>query len=139
MGAADYVVKPFSPTELAARIRSALRQRSGIGYLGQPENFVLQDLVINYTERRVTLAGQAVVLTATEYALLFELSTNAGLVLTHGQLLQRVWNQGPSGGAGLVRTVVKRLRQKLDDDAHNPTYIFTEARVGYRMAKPSST
>ena len=139
MGAADYVVKPFSPTELAARIRSALRQRAGIGYLGQPENYVLQDLVINYTERRVALAGQPVVLTATEYSLLFELSTNAGLVLTHGQLLQRVWNQGPSGGAGVVRTVVKRLRQKLDDDAQNPTYIFTEARVGYRMAKPSST
>ena len=137
-GAADYVVKPFSPTELAARIRSVLRQRAGIGYLGQPENYLLEDLVINYTERRVALAGQPVVLTATEYALLFELSTNAGMVLTHGQLLQRVWDQGHSGDAGLVRTVVKRLRQKLGDDAYEPKYIFTEPRVGYRMGKPSS-
>ncbi|MXX23830.1 MAG: response regulator [Caldilineaceae bacterium SB0668_bin_21] len=139
MGVADYVVKPFSPTELAARIRSVLRQRAGTGYLGQPEDYVLEDLVINYAERRVAVAGRPIVLTATEYALLFELSTNAGLVLTHGQLLQRVWDQGHSGEAGLVRTVVKRLRQKLDDDAHDPTYIFTEPRVGYRMAKPPST
>ena len=138
-GAADYVVKPFSPTELAARIRSVLRQRSGIGYLGQPENYVLEDLVINYAERRVAVAGQPVVLTATEYALLFELSTNAGLVVTHEQLLQRVWGPGNSGDAGLVRTVVKRLREKLGDDAYDPKYIFTEPRVGYRMEKPSST
>ena len=138
-GAADYVVKPFSPTELAARIRSVLRQRAGSGYPGQPDNYLLEDLVINYAERRVAVAGQHVVLTATEYALLYELSTNAGLVLTHQQLLQRVWGPGNSGDAGLARTVVKRLRQKLGDDAYEPKYIFTEPRVGYRMEKPSST
>ncbi|MYH60552.1 MAG: response regulator transcription factor, partial [Caldilineaceae bacterium SB0675_bin_29] len=137
-GAADYVVKPFSPTELAARIRAVLRQRSGIGYLGQPENYVLEDLVINYAERRVTVAGRPVVLTATEYALLFELSTNAGLVVTHEQLLQRVWGPGNSGDAGLARTVVQRLRRKLGDDARDPRYIFTEPHVGYRMKKASS-
>jgi len=137
-GAADYVVKPFSPTELAARIRAVLRQRSGIGYLGQPENYVLEDLVINYAERRLVVAGQPVVLTATEYALLFELSTNAGLVVTHEQLLQRVWGPGNSGDAGLARTVVQRLRRKLGDDARDPRYIFTEPHVGYRMKKASS-
>ena len=77
------MVKPFLPTELAARIRAVLRQRSGIGYLGQPEYYVLEDLVINCAECRVALAGQPVVLTATESALLFELSVNAGLVVTH--------------------------------------------------------
>ncbi len=138
-GAADYVVKPFSPTELAARIRAVLRQRSGIGYLGQPENYVLEDLVINYAERRVAVAGRPVVLTATEYALLFELSTNAGLVVTHEQLLQRIWGPGNSGDAGLARTVVQRLRRKLGDEAHDPRYIFTEPHVGYRMKKASST
>ncbi len=137
-GAADYVVKPFSPTELAARIRAVLRQRSGIGYLGQPENYVLEELVINYAERRVAVAGRPVVLTATEYALLFELSTNAGLVVTHEQLLQRVWGPGNSGDAGLARTVVQRLRRKLGDDARDPRYIFTEPHVGYRMKKSSS-
>ena len=134
-GAADYVVKPFSPTELAARIRSVLRQRSGTGYPGQPENYVLEDLVINYAERRVAMAGQPVVLTATEYALLYELSTNAGLVLTHAQLLQRVWGPENSGDAGLVRTLVQRLRRKLGDNARDPKYIFTELQVGYRMPK----
>ncbi len=137
-GAADYMVKPFSPTELAARIRSVLRQRSGIGYLGQPENFVLEDLVINFAERRVAVAGRPVVLTATEYALLFELSANAGLVVTHEQLLQRVWGPGNSGDAGLARTVVQRLRRKLGDDANDPRYIFTEPHVGYRIKKASS-
>ena len=134
-GAADYVVKPFSPTELAARIRSVLRQRSGIGYPGQPEDYLLEDLVINYAERRVAVAGQPVVLTATEYALLYELSTNAGQVLTHSRLMQRVWSRGHSGDTRLVRTVVKRLRQKLGDDANDPRYIFTEPRVGYRMER----
>ena len=135
MGAVDYVVKPFSPTELAARIRAALRRRSGLGQLPQPEAYRLGSLTINYAERRVTMAGRPVVLTATEYALLFELSVNANRVLTHGQLLQRVWGGGSSGDSGLVRTIVKRLRHKLGDDANNPVYIFTEPRVGYRMKK----
>ena len=134
-GAADYVVKPFSPTELAARIKSVLRQRSGIGYPGQPENYLREDLMINYAERRVAVAGQPVALSATEYALLYELSTNAGQVLTHSRLMQRVWNRGSSGDMRLVRTVVKRLRQKLGDDANDPKYIFTEQRVGYRMER----
>ena len=137
-GAADYVVKPFSPTELAARIRAVLRQRSGIGYLGEPEDYALEELVINYAERRVAVAGQPVVLTATEYALLFELSTNAGRVVTHEQLLQRVWGPGNSGDAGLARTVVQRLRRKFGDDARDPKYILTEPHVGYRMNKPPS-
>ena len=134
-GAADYVVKPFSPTELAARIRAVLRQRGGAGYRGQPENYVVEKLTINYAERRVAVAGEPVALTATEYAVLSELASNAALVLTHGQLLHRVWGQGHSGDPRLVRTVVKRLREKLGDDAYEPKYIFTEPRVGYRMKR----
>ena len=134
-GAADYVVKPFSPTELAARIRSVLRLRSGAAYPGQPENYLLEDLVINYVERRVTVAGQPIALTATEYTLLYELSTNASRVSTHTQLLQRVWGPENSGDARLVRVVVNRLRRKLGDDAHDPRYIFTEPHVGYRMQR----
>ena len=135
MGATDYVVKPFSPTELAARIRAALRRRAG-PYGAEPTGpYLLGDLAVNYAERRVTVAGRQVELTATEYALLYELSVNIGRVLTHDQLLQRVWGMERIGEPGLVRNVVKRLRRKLGDDADNPTYIFTEPRVGYRMAK----
>ena len=135
MGAVDYVAKPFSPTELAARIRAALRRRAGGFLFMQSGAYELGDLVINYAERKVSVAGRKVTLTATEYALLFELAANAGLIMTHDQLLQRVWNEKHSGDAGLVRTVVKRLRQKLGDDAHNPKYIVTEPRVGYRMER----
>ena len=135
MGAADYVMKPFAPTELAARIRAALRRHAGGILFMQSEAYQLGDLAINYAERSVSVAGRPVTLTATEYALLFELSSNAGVVMTHGQLLRRVWGEGKSGDAGLVRTIVKRLRHKLGDDAHNPKYIFTEPRVGYRMTK----
>ena len=134
MGAVDYVVKPFSPTELAARIRAALRRRAG-PHLAEPsEPYSLGDLTIDYAGHRVAVAGRPVRLTPTEYALLFELSVHAERVLTHDQLLQRVWGTERTE-PWLVREVVKRLRRKLDDDAGNPAYIFTEPRVGYRMAK----
>ena len=92
-------------------------------------------LTIDYAERGVSVAGRAVQLTATEYELLFELSANAGRVLTHGHLLQRIWRSEHSDNKGTVRSVVKRLRRKLRDDASNPAYIFDEPRVGYRLAK----
>ena len=135
MGAADYVVKPFSPTELAARIRAALRKRASPERPEPTEPYLLGDLSIDYAERRVTLAGRPVQVTATEYELLYRLSAAAGRVLTHDQLLQAVWGPERTGEPGLVRNVVKRLRRKLRDAADNPTYVFTEPRVGYRMAK----
>ena len=134
-GATDYMVKPFSPTELVARVRGALRRRMAAS-TGEPsEPFALGDLVIDYAERRVSVAGRAIHLTPTEYELLFELSVNAGRVLTFDALLDRVWGLGRSGDRGSVRTYVKRLRRKLGEDAGNPKYIFAEPRVGYRMPK----
>ena len=132
MGAVDYVVKPFSPTELAARIRAALRKRAA----SEPsEPYVLGDLTIDYAERRVTLAGRPVQLIAMEYRLIAELSANAGRLLTYEHLLERVWGEKSSGDVRPMRTIVSKLRRKLGDDADNPTYIFTEPRVGYRMPK----
>ena len=132
MGAVDYVVKPFSPTELAARIRAALRKRAA----SEPsEPYVLGDLTIDYAERRVTLAGRPLPLIAMEYRLLAELSANAGRLLTYEHLLERVWGEKSGGDVRPMRTIVSKLRRKLGDDADNPTYIFTEPRVGYRMPK----
>ena len=93
------------------------------------------DLTIDYALRRVTLAGHRVSLTPTEYGILAELSTHAGRMLTHEHLLDRVW--GERGGVSLrpMRTIVNKLRRRLGDDADNPTYIFTEPRVGFRMPK----
>ena len=135
MGASDYVVKPFSPTELAARIRAALRKRSA-PYQAEPsEPYSKGDLQINYIERSVFVAGRPVHLTATEYAVLYELSVHTGRVLTHNHLLHQVWGPGRTGEPWLVRDVIKRLRRKLSDDADNPVFIYTEPRVGYRMVK----
>ena len=134
MGATDYMVKPFSPTELAARIRAALRKQAA--ELVEPtEPYRLGDLAIDYAERRVTVAGRPLQLTALEYRLLAELSVNAGRILTYEQLLQRVWGPGHGGDLRPMRTVVTNLRRNLGDAAANPTYIFTEPRIGYRMPK----
>ena len=130
MGAVDYMVKPFSPTELAARIKAALRKRSE-----PPAPYAQGNLAIDYAARTVTVAGRLVELTATEYRLLVEFSVNSGIALTHDQLLQRVWGLRGSGDARPLRSAVKTLRRKLDDDARSPKFIFTVPRVGYRMAK----
>ena len=134
MGAADYLVKPFSPTELAARIRAALRKQLE-PFPGEPStSYSVGELIIDYAGRRVTLNGEHVDLTATEYALLYELAVHAPRVQSHNVLLQRVWGPERVGESYLLRDVVKRLRRKLGDAVGNPTYIVTEPRVGYRMA-----
>ncbi len=134
-GAADYLVKPFSPTELVARIQAALRKRVAPDLHSQREPYRLRNLTIDYAEQVVTLNDHPVQLTATEYRLLYELSVNAGRVMSHDQLLRRVWGMEVLGDARLVRSFVKKLRRKLGDDARNPTYIITVSRVGYRMAR----
>ncbi|MDE2695321.1 MAG: response regulator [Chloroflexota bacterium] len=132
MGAVDYVAKPFSPTELAARIKAALRRRV---VDEPPEPYVLGDLTIDYPERRVTLSGRPVQLTATEYALLAELAANGGRVLTYQHLLERVWGEKGDGDVRPMRTIVSKLRRKLGENADHPRYIFTEPRVGFRMPR----
>ena len=129
-GAADYIVKPFSPTELAARVGAALRRVS------RPEPFELGALAIHHEERRVTVAGRKVELTATEYELLRVLSLDAGRVVTYEALLRKVWSGREAGDLDLVRNFVKKLRAKLGEDAANPIWIFNVRGVGYRMPKP---
>ena len=129
-GAADYVVKPFSPTELTARVGAALRKRA------EPEPFVRGDLVIDYERRRVSVAGRAVRLTATEFELLRLLSLNAGRIMTSESLLRQVWGERNGEDTDPLRSFVRKLRGKLGDSASNPVYIFNERGVGYRMARP---
>ena len=130
-GAADYVVKPFSPTELTARIRAAMRAHS------RSDSFVLRELTIDYERRRVTVAGKAVELTPTEYEVLRVLSVNSGRVLTYHSLLRRAWRRSPGRvDPRLVQAVIKRLRRKLREDASRPVYILNERGVGYYMPGP---
>ena len=129
-GAADYIVKPFSATELVARIGVALRGRA------EPAPFILGDLAIHYDERRVTLADRPVELTATEFDLLRALSINAGRVSTYDALLRQVWDGREFAGPEVVRAFIKKLRRKLRDDPKDPAYIFNHRGVGYRMPRP---
>ena len=128
-GAADYIAKPFSPTELVARVRAALRRHV------EPGPFRLGKLAIDYTDRRVTVGGEAVDLTATEYELLRVLSLDAGRVVTFDTLLRRVWAKRENADVNLVRIFVRTLRRKLGDSAASPSYIFSQRGVGYRMAR----
>ena len=137
MGADDYIAKPFSPSELLARIEVSLRRRLMPDQMEGCSPFVLDDLSINFAERRVAVGGTPVSLSATEYKVLYELATHAGLVLTHYQLLQRVWGPEYSGETELVRSFIRNLRRKLGDDARNPRFVFTEPQVGYRMPRPA--
>ena len=133
LGAADYMVKPFSPTELVGRVKAAIRQHAALRRAKEFTSFRLGDLTITHADRRVTVAGRRVSLTVTEYSLLAELAASPGRVVTHRHLLQRVWGPSFTESPGAVRTMVRRLRHKLGDDAQTPRYIFTEPRVGYRL------
>ena len=129
-GAADYVVKPFSASELAARVRAVLRRREGA------EPFVLGALAIDYARRRVSVAGREVALTRTEYELLRALSLDAGRPVTYETLLRQAWGERNGAGIQRVRNFVKKLRAKLGDDAARPAWICNERGVGYRMPRP---
>ena len=133
-GAADYIVKPFSPTELTARVRAALRRHA------EPEPFRSGELVIRYEQRQVTLKGRPVELTPIEYELLRVLSLNSGRVLTYNDLRRQAWGKrdrrGSTSDQKLVRAVVQRLRGKLGEDAASPAYLVNERGVGYRMPRP---
>ena len=129
-GAADYIVKPFSPTELTARVRAALRRHE------RPAPFVLGELEIDYEGRRVTVAGSRVDLTATEYTLLRVLSLNAGRVVPYETLLRQVWGGRGYASPNLVRIFVRNLRRKLGENATRPAWIFNQRGIGYRMPDP---
>ena len=132
-GADDYIARPFSPTEVVARVGAALRRREAPEREPHQGSFQLRDLSVDYARRRVTVGGVAVALTDTEYRLLCELAVNAGQTLSRERLMSRVWSTREPDDSGVVRAYVRRLRQKLGETADNPRYIFNEPRVGYRL------
>ena len=129
-GAADYIVKPFSPTELTARVGAAIRSRAGAA------PFLLGDLAIDYERRHVTMAGVHVPLTAKEYELLRILSVNAGRVVTSEALVRQMWGTRDHSYVDRVRSFVRKVRAKLGDDATKPVYLLNERGIGYRMPEP---
>jgi len=137
MGADDYLTKPFDHLELMARLRSLIR-RSHLTQMSLSADIVAGDLAINFANRSIWLAGAEVRLTATEYRLLEELVRHAGGVLSPQVLLERVWGEDWIGDPDYVKVFIRRLRQKLGDDAEHPMYIQTERGSGYRFIAPVS-
>lgn len=134
-GADDYVVKPFSPAELVARIRVALR-RQATGN-GEPPLYTHGELCIDLARRQVSVGGRNVALSRKEYALLAMLARSAGRVVTQPQLLEAVWGPAHREDTHYLRIYIRQLRQKLGDNAEQPRWIGTEPGVGYRLAEPA--
>jgi len=133
-GADDYVIKPFSAKELAARVRAALRRTKFRDEPSEP-SFCSEDLVVDFARHRVSVEGREVNLTVTEYRMLSYLAHNAGRVVTPDQILERVWGEDYIGETHLLQVNMARLRKKLGDDVRNPRYILTRPGIGYMMVR----
>ncbi len=135
-GAADYLAKPLHIDELFARMRVALRGRRTTDSTGHGEpNFRSGDLMIDFSQRRVTVGASEIALSKTEFKLLRTLAQNAGKVLSHEWLLERVWGAGYRHETEFIWVYVRRLRRKIEPDPKHPQYVITVPGVGYRLAK----
>ena len=132
LGADDYVTKPFSPRELVSRVKAVLRRTESFD---DSSNIIHVDdwLKLDFNRREVWVGGEIVRLRPTEYRLLYHLVQNAGWVVTHDQLLMKVWGYEYQDEPHYVRLYINYLRKKIEKDPSNPEYILTERGVGYRF------
>lgn len=133
LGADDYLGKPFSPRELASRIKAVLRRTTVSAGADEQILKIDDDLSIDFRQREVIVRGERVKLRPTEWRLLYHLVNNAGWVMTHEMLLSKVWGQEYRDADHYVRLYVTYLRQKIEPDPANPKYILTERGIGYRF------
>ena len=135
-GADDYVTKPFSPAELLARVRVAIRHtRSGLGNeaISNSGKFTAGDLTIDYDKHQVLIAGENCRLTQNEYKIVALLGKCAGKVLTYDFIMKELWGPQSKGNNQILRVNMANIRRKIEKNPAEPHYIFTEVGVGYRM------
>ena len=133
LGADDYLVKPFSATELLARVRAVLRRSQNPTEPGQARFFTHEDLKIDFARAEVWQGEQPISLSATEYRLLLQFAHNVGSILSSEELLTGVWGPEYKAEKEILWVSIARLRQKLEEDPHSPRHIVTRSGLGYLM------
>ncbi|MBU2608520.1 MAG: response regulator transcription factor [Chloroflexi bacterium] len=136
MGADDYVTKPFSHIELIARVQAVLRRSQGLSVTAEERPFSSGKLWVDFSSNEVRVADEPVKLTSTEYKLLYHLIRNEGRLLSHENLLTKVWGEEYRDTRDLLRVHIQHIRQKLGDTTEPPTMIVTEHGLGYKFTRP---
>ena len=136
LGADDYITKPFSHIELVARVQAVLRRVQGLPVASDERPFISGKLLVDFTANEVRLDGKSVRLTSTESKLLNLLIRNEGRLVSHENLLTRLWGETYVDARNLLRVHIQHLRQKLGDSVESPTIIVTEHGMGYKFVRP---
>lgn len=136
LGADDYIMKPFNPTELVARVKAHIRIHEILlgGAAAEEREIRYRDLVISVPYRKVTVRGEEVNLKNREYELLYFLASHQGMVFPRETLLERIWGQDPSGDTATVMVHIGRIREKIEKNPQKPEYILTVWGAGYKFA-----